>query len=81
VTVALVQRCVLLALLRWAQWFGMMCQHQPRSHNMKTRIEHCCNGTGLCWFLDVFVNGGWKNFGSYRTEQQAKDAALSLKGG
>lgn len=45
---------------------------------MKTRIEHCCNGTGLCWFLDVFVNEGWKNYASYRTEQQAKDAARSL---
>ena len=42
---------------------------------MKTRIEFCRNGTGLCWFVDAWINGGWKNVSSHKTEREAKEQA------
>jgi len=48
---------------------------------MKTRIEFCMNGTKLCWFVDAWINGGWKNVSSHKTEREAKEQEALMSGG
>jgi len=47
---------------------------------MNTRIEFCQNSTGLNWFVDAIICGGWKNIGSFRTEEEAKEVISKING-
>ena len=45
---------------------------------MKTRVVFCRVGA-FSWFVDVFVNGGWKNHSCHRTEDEAKQMARVVR--
>lgn len=58
-------------------------KHQQRNEDieMNTRIEYCQNGTKLCWFVDAWINGGWKNISSHKTKDEAIEQVARLSRG
>lgn len=46
----------------------------------RVAVVHAPNGTGLNWFVDVWRDGGWDNWASFRTEDVASDYARWLRG-